>query len=243
MTEPSRSPSRTTAEASPGDISRDVPGDILVEACCDSLATALKAREYGAHRIELCGDGDGGTTPPPALMRACRAALDIPIHVMIRPHTHSFLYSDADIDVMCRSIADAKTMGMDGVVVGPLTAERTVHDAQLAQLVHAAGPMRVAFHRAFDQTVNAIHALDTLLTRGVQYVLTSGQADTALDGAPQLRTWQEYTGSRLTILAGGGVRGPNVRALTQQSRVREVHVRGTNPIFVRDVVVALRETT
>lgn len=222
---------------------RPFPGSILVEACCDSVATAYAAQRSGAHRIELCGDGDGGTTPRPDLIRQCRAVLKIPLHVMIRPHTRDFLYTDSEVDMMCRSIEDAQAGGADGVVCGPLTANHTIHESQLAQFIHAAGPLRVAFHRAFDQTVDAMGALDTLMGLGVHYVLTSGQAGTALDGADKLRAWQEYVGSRLTILAGGSVRGPNVLALTRRSQVREVHVRGTNPVFVRDVVVALRDAT
>ena len=71
----------------------------LVEACCDSVQTARAAQQYGAGRVELCGLGDGGTTPSHGMIARCRDTLTIPLHVMIRPHTHSFLYDEDDMDV------------------------------------------------------------------------------------------------------------------------------------------------
>lgn len=217
----------------------NIAQDILVEACCDSLATAQAAQSFGAHRIELCGSGDGGTTPSLELIRECRAALAIPMHVMIRPHSESFVYSAPDIETMCRDIERAEAAGVEGIVTGPLTTARVIDTTQLATLISVARSMRVAFHRAFDQTVNAHAALDALLELGVDYILTSGHADTALLGAAQLRALQARAGRRLTILAGGAVRGPTVVALVRTSGVREVHVRSTNPLFVHDVVMAL----
>ena len=130
----------------------------------------------------------------------------------------------------------------DGVVVGPLRADGTVHARQIAALVELAGALPVVFHRAFDRTVDPLAALDELLSLGVQYVLTSGHAESALAGAEQLRAWQAHAGTALTILAGGSVRGENVRELVTRSGVREVHARATDPRIVRDVVRALQIT-
>ncbi len=213
--------------------------DVLVEACCDSVQTARAAQELGAHRIELCGPGDGGSTPSHGLMARCRVAVRLPIHVMIRPHTEGFVYSDDDLDVMCEDIEQARTLGMNGVVVGPLHPDGRVHEQALARLVSAAYPMRVAFHRAFDRTPDAHQALRALQAAGVDLVLTSGHARTALEGADTLRALREQAGDTPVILAGGTVRGSNVVSLVEASGVREVHVRGTNPDFVREVVAAL----
>ena len=48
----------------------DAPLDVVVEACCDSLHTARTAQAFGAGRVELCGPGDGGTTPSLGIDRA-----------------------------------------------------------------------------------------------------------------------------------------------------------------------------
>lgn len=214
---------------------------ILVEACCDSVPTAIAAVGYGADRIELCGPGDGGTTPSAGLMARCRDAVQVPIHVMIRPHTHSFVYDREDLTVMLRDIEAARALGMEGVVLGPLQADHRIHREQLRQLVDAAGPMRVAFHRAFDRTPDPIAALRELIDANVQLVLTAGHAPTALEGAAMLRTMRGHAGDHLVILAGGGVRGDNVTSLIERTGLSEVHARSTDPTIVRDVVLALEE--
>ncbi len=211
----------------------------LVEACCDSLQTARAAQHYGAGRVELCGDGDGGTTPSLGVIARCRDALTIPLHVMIRPHTHSFLYDEDDMDVMRHDIISAKALGVNGVVFGPLRTDHTVDTRRLAELVALSRPMKVTFHRAFDRTPDAHEALEQLLLLDVDYVLTSGHARTALDGASMLQTLQSRAGDQLIVLAGGRVRAENVQRLIDQSHVREVHARATDPTIVRDVVRAL----
>ena len=214
---------------------------ILVEACCDSVPTAIAAVGYGADRIELCGPGNGGTTPSAGLMTRCRDAVQVPIHVMIRPHTHSFVYDREDLTVMLRDIEAARALGMEGVVLGPLQTDHRIHREQLRQLVDAAGPMRVAFHRAFDRTPDPIAALRELIDANVQLVLTAGHAPTALEGAAMLRTMRAHAGDHLVILAGGGVRGDNVTSLIERTGLSEVHARSTDPTIVRDVVLALEE--
>lgn len=213
----------------------------LVEACCDSVQTARASQQYGAGRIELCGLGNGGTTPSLGMIMRCRDALRIPLHVMIRPHTNSFCYDHDDADVMRSDITAMKSLGVDGVVVGPLEHDHTIHVPQLAELVALARPMKVAFHRAFDSTPDAMESLEILLGLGVDYVLTSGHHPTALAGASTLRALHTRAGDRLTVLAGGNIRGDTVQQLIAQSRVREVHARATDPTIVRDVVKAMTE--
>lgn len=219
---------------------------VLVEACCDSVSTARAAVSFGANRIELCGPGDGGTTPSHGLMAACRAAVAAPIHAMIRPHTRDFLYDAEDIDVMLRDIDMARTLGMDGVVFGPLTSDGMVDRDVLTTLVtraHAGSRrLRVAFHRAFDRTPDALVALDAILDAGVDLILTAGHQRTALEGLAELQHLQSHAGNRLVILAGGTVRGSNVREIVMDGGVHEVHVRGTDPALIRDTVLALRHS-
>lgn len=212
---------------------------VLVEACCDSVPTAVAAAGFGSDRIELCGPGDGGTTPSAGLMARCRDAVQAPIHVMIRPHTHSFVYDEDDIAVMLRDIETARALGMDGIVMGPLRADGNIQREQLQGLVSAAGSMRTAFHRAFDRTPDAMESLALLMEHGVGLVLTSGHAATAFAGARVLRDMRALAGERLVVLAGGGVRGDNVRDLVAASGVAEVHARSTDPTIVRDVIQAL----
>src|SRR5687768_11521262 len=124
---------------------------VLVEACVDSVASALAAERGGAGRVELCDNlFDGGTTPSAGMITAVKATVHIPVFVIVRPRGGGFVYSDAEIGVMRLDIEVARILGADGIVIGALTRDGQVDAAQLEPLVAAAGKLPVTFHRAFD---------------------------------------------------------------------------------------------
>jgi len=204
---------------------------ILVEVCVDSVAGCLAAERGGANRVELCDAlFDGGTTPSAGMISACKAAVSIPVFVMIRPRGGGFVYSDLERDVMLRDVVVARELGADGVVIGVLRADNTVNTDFVRVLVDAAGELPVSFHRAFDLTPDLLSSLDSLVNTGVTRVLTSGGAPSALEGVPMLSSLVERASSRITILAGGGVRQENVGTIISEAGVREVHVRLTRTV-------------
>jgi len=201
---------------------------ILVEACVDSVASSLAAERGGARRLELCDAlFDGGTTPSAGMIGACKAAVSIPVFVMIRPRGGGFIYSDEERDVMRRDVVVARELGADGVVIGGLRPDGTVDVALVRLLREAAQELPVTFHRAFDFTPDLEASLESLADAGVQRVLSSGGAATAAGGAAVLAGLVRQAGSRLVVMAGGGIREENVRTLVSVSGVREVHVRLT----------------
>ncbi|MFL5560510.1 MAG: copper homeostasis protein CutC [Gemmatimonadaceae bacterium] len=201
---------------------------ILVEACVDSVESALAAERGGARRVELCDAlFDGGTTPSAGMIAACKASVSIPMFVMIRPRGGGFCYSAAERDVMRRDVEAARALGADGIVTGGLRADGEVDVDLVRDLVDAAGGIPVSFHRAFDLTRDLEASLELLAGAGVKRVLTSGGAPTALEGAATLGQLVRRAGERLVVIAGGGVREDNVQRVVAASGVREVHVRLT----------------
>jgi len=138
-----------------------------------------------------------------------------------------FVYSDVERDVMRRDIGIARELGANGVVLGGLLRNGDVDMPLVRMVVEAARGLPVTFHRAFDLTPDLEASLESLAGAGAQRILTAGGGSTAADGAETLATLVRRAGSRIIVLAGGGVREENVRALVQISGVREVHVRLT----------------
>lgn len=204
---------------------------VLIEACVDSVESAVAAERGGAGRIELCDNLlDGGTTPSAGTIAECRRRVRIPIYVMIRPRGGDFLYSDVELAVMRRDIVQAEALGADGVVLGLLKRDGAVDAARTRALVALARPMDVTFHRAIDVCRDPVAALDALIAIGVDRVLTSGQAPTALRGAAVIRRLVERAAGRIAVLAGGGIDERNARRVLERTGVRELHVRGTSPV-------------
>lgn len=208
----------------------------LVEACVDSVASSLAAERGGAQRLELCDAlFDGGTTPSAGMIAACKEAVSIPVFVMIRPRGGGFVYSEAEQDVMRRDVVVARELGADGIAMGGLQLDGTVDLALVRMMIDAAHDLPVTFHRAFDLTPDLDASLESLADAGVQRILTSGGAPTAAEGASALAHLVTQAGSRLTVIAGGGVREENVRTLVSVSGVREVHVRLTHLVHAGEV--------
>ena len=69
--------------------------DFVLEACVDSVESALAAVKGGATRLELCSNlVIGGTTPSQWLYEEIRKESDIRIHALIRPRFGDFCSTD-----------------------------------------------------------------------------------------------------------------------------------------------------
>lgn len=198
---------------------------VLVEACVESVESAVAAAAGGADRVELCDDlVEGGTTPSAGSIRLARERLDIGICVMIRPRGGDFLYTDLEFEIMRDDIAVAKRLGADGIVLGLLRADGRIDRERTARLLDDAAPLPVTFHRAFDVSRDPMESLEILVGLGVRRVLTSGQKASAVEGVDLIRSLVDTAGDRITILAGGGITADNAVRIVTATGVREVHV-------------------
>jgi len=203
---------------------------ILLEICAGSITSCLAAQEGGAHRVEFCDNLlEGGTTPSYGQIAVARERLWIGLNVIIRPRGGDFLYTDLEYEVMQRDIIACKKLGVDGVVIGILTANGYIDVPRCKALVELASPMQVTFHRAFDVAQNPLKALEDVIATGCNRLLSSGQAATALEGAAMLKTLQAAAGERLVVMPGAGVRSNNIAKLVATTGCKEFHTSARMP--------------
>ena len=199
----------------------------VLEIAANSLGSALAAQEGGADRIELCDNlGEGGTTPSYGTLAIARDRLRIPLYVLIRPRAGDFCYDAAEVDVMLRDIESCVKVGCDGVVIGALDTQGDVDEALCRELIAAAGPLGVTFHRAFDAARDQARALDTIIGLGCERVLTSGGEASALAGAGRIAGFVKQAASRLRVMAGAGLDASNIQEVALRSNAREFHGSG-----------------
>ena len=195
-----------------------------LEVSVETLEAALAAERGGANRIELCGNlSVGGVTPDAALLRAVRAQIRIPIFSMVRPRAGDFVYSSTEFSDMRNSITDAKESRMDGIIVGVLTKDHRVNVERTRELVELARPLPVTYHRAFDEAADLRQALEDVIQSGAKKILTSGGAQSALEGAAMLAELIETAGERIVIVPGAGISATNIEQVAQQTGAREFH--------------------
>lgn len=225
----------------------------LVEICVEDVAGARTAASCGADRVELCADLlEGGITPSIGMVRTTLATVErIGVQVLIRPRGGDFVYDSDEVTTMLADIDAIRGLPAGvpvGFVINALTPQGHVDEAITSRLVAACGNAPVTFSRAFDEVVDHHAALDTLVQLGLHRVLTAGGTGPAADHHEQLRALLSHAGTRIGVLAAGGVRPANVAALVEQTGVREVHLRApagpgargrTSASVIEDVLAAV----
>ncbi|MDC6404708.1 MULTISPECIES: copper homeostasis protein CutC [Maribacter] len=199
---------------------------MLVEVCANSVESALNAERAGADRIELCSElAVGGITPSYGLLKCIKEKCSLPVHVLIRPRSGDFTYSNAEFKVILEDIAVCRKLGVEGVVSGVLHADYTLDVARTAMLMEAAQGMKFTFHRAFDWVKDPEKTMETLADLKVDYVLTSGQGKSALEGLALLRDLKRLF-PNVAIMPGSGINEENVRSFLEAG-FEAVHLSGT----------------
>lgn len=196
----------------------------ILEICAGSVESAVAARDGGAQRIELCAALEvGGVTPSAGLIAEARKIVGLTLNVIIRPRGGDFLYNEHEAACMEQDIRTCKQLGVDGVVIGALTADGDIDTVLCKRLIAAAKGMSITFHRAFDMCRDPKKALEELIAMGCDRVLTSGQAATAEAGIPLLKELVQQAGRRIIIMPGCGVNSNNAAAIISATGATEIH--------------------
>ncbi|MCH0564847.1 copper homeostasis protein CutC [Streptomyces sp. MUM 2J] len=199
--------------------------DIQFEVCVDSADGARAAQDAGAHRVELCcALFEGGLTPSAGLVQTTlRAAPRLEVNVLIRPRAGDFVYNELEASTMLSDIGQAAAAGVHGIVIGALTPDGDVDVRLCRAMMDAAPEQTVTFHRAFDMVHAPFQALETLISLGIDRVLTSGQESSALEGAPLLAQLVASAANRIQVMPGAGVTPTNAQRILQLTGARNLH--------------------
>src|SRR5690625_7509146 len=97
---------------------------MIIEVIGTSVEDVIDAKKCGADRFEFCQHmEEGGLTPRIGLVQAAVEAVDIPINVMVRPHSKAFVDTEYAMDVMLRVVDAIKQAGANGTVRGAVTED------------------------------------------------------------------------------------------------------------------------
>jgi copper homeostasis protein len=197
---------------------------VLLELAVASVEDAETAAAGGADRLELnAAITLGGLTPSLGMLVEVRAAVELPLMVMLRPRRGGFCYSEREYRVLRRDLDLAVKNGADGLVFGALTAEGKVDGDRCRQLVKACGKREAVFHRAFDVTPDPFAALEQLIDLGFRRVMTSGQEENAYYGAARIAEVVARAAGRIEVLPAGGINRFNVADVLARTGCTQIH--------------------
>lgn len=197
----------------------------MLEIIASTVEEAVAAEQAGADRIELVSAlSEGGLTPSYGLIRQVVSTVEIPVHVLVRPHSKSFVYSKSDEEAIITDIDLIRELGAAGIVVGSLTADGRVDEGFLGRIIKHKGELSLTFHRAIDSSRDIFEAAEVLADfPEVDRILTSGGQATAVEGKETIaRLIEEHPD--LIILPGSGITLENAETLLKATKASELHV-------------------
>ncbi|MEU9800708.1 copper homeostasis protein CutC [Streptomyces sp. NPDC051000] len=199
----------------------------LLEVIALDAEDAIAAQAGGADRLELVTDmAADGLTPPRETFAAIRAAVDIPLRVMIR-RTDGF--AAGPVDLLVEQARALRAEGAREFVLGFLNPDGSPDLAAVEAVVAELDGCPWTFHRAIDRAADRDHlrkaladlpCLDTYLTAGSATGVDAGLPTLLAEAA---RGGEPGYGAR--ILVGGGLTLAHLPVL-REAGVDAFHIGG-----------------
>ena len=199
--------------------------DFCKEVCVDNLEDAMRAVDLGANRIEYCSKlSEEGLTPDIEDVKYLLKNINIPLRIMIRPHSKSFNYSEQDISIILRDISTFKKIDIDGIVIGCLDNDDEIDLKKINLLTDKARPLKVIFHKAIDMTSDPLKSLKNLIKNSnVDGVLTSGGFKKAEDGVKLLKKMLNICPINFELIIAGKITSDNINKINQKLSAKFYH--------------------
>ncbi|MCX5397814.1 copper homeostasis protein CutC [Streptomyces sp. NBC_00102] len=180
----------------------------VLEVIALDAQDAVAAQAGGADRLELVTDmAADGLTPPRATFAAIRAAVDIPLRVMLRQEDG---FAAGDIDRLLGRLGELREAGADQFVFGFLDQEGHADLVAVERIVAELDGCPWTFHRAIDRATDRSSLRKQLADLpGLDTYLTAGSASGVDDGIGTLveeASRSRAPGFEPQILVGGGLR-------------------------------------
>ena len=194
----------------------------MLEIIGMSVEDAKTIEACGGDRIELISAlTEGGLTPSFATIEKVVNNVNIPVNVMIRNHANSFVYSEYDIEIMEKDIEIAKSLGVNGVVLGLLDKGNNIDEVNLQRLLKKCKGIDVTFHKAIDFT-NVIKSTEILNKYNITNILTAGGTKCIDYNIEKIKSMIEVS-KDINILLGGGLNFENINTIKELTNATDYH--------------------
>ncbi|MEV3933365.1 MULTISPECIES: copper homeostasis protein CutC [unclassified Streptomyces] len=199
----------------------------VLEVIALDAEDAVAAQAGGADRLELVTDmAADGLTPPLAVFEEIRAAVDIPLRVMLRVADG---FAAGDIDVLVDKARAMRAAGAEEFVLGFLDEYGHADLVAVERLVAELDGCPWTFHRAIDRAADRdvlrkhladLPGLDTYLTAG-----SPGGVDDGMETLLAEAGRSDMPGYEPQIMVGGGLRLEHLPSLCAAG-IEAFHIGG-----------------
>ncbi|MBS2538141.1 copper homeostasis protein CutC [Catenulispora sp. NF23] len=181
----------------------------LLEVIAVDADDARAAAAGGADRLELVSSMEhSGFDPAVETFEAVRAAVDVPLRVMIRRRAGFSAGGVQGVAELVHAAEALRRAGADEFVLGWLDEDGTVDIEAVRAVLDALGGAKWTFHKAIDAAPDRAVVYDAIRKLpGLDTVLTSGGFPASGDGLEVLRaeSERERAAGGPRVLVGGGL--------------------------------------
>lgn len=196
----------------------------MLEIIAMTKEDAIRIENGGGERIELVRNlSEGGLTPKMSMVEDVIQAVMLPVNVIIRPHSRSFVYDLSDTQLMIANIQACKELGANGVVFGALNIDGTIDLSKLEVLIKAAEGMEITFHRAIDELKDPVEGIRILSQYNeIKTILTSGGKGQLMENLKRINEMSIHAG-HLALMIGGGLTLENFSLVIKETKCQGFH--------------------
>jgi copper homeostasis protein len=197
----------------------------ILEVIACTVEDAVQAKRGGAGRLEIISRFDiGGLTPSLDLVREIKAAVSLPLRVMLRESEGYGIMNESEVEKLCTTAGELNTIGVDGIVLGFLQNGEV--DLELTKRILAAAPnLKATFHHAFEDAEHKFSSIEKLKKLPqIDRILAHGGQGIWAEKINRLEEYSRQARSEIEILAGGGIDYQIISMIRAQTSITEFHV-------------------
>ncbi len=183
-----------------------------LEISVSTKEEAIIAEKGGADRLEVAIKSErGGLTPNLYQLRDVLINTKLPCYVLIRPKLDSYELDEEEFKLLLNIIGVVRLTTAKGISIGLLKDGKVDRD-RLEKVIAVKGDLELVFNHAIDSTYNYEEEMDYLLSLdGIDWVQTTGSAETIMDGYKRLKPYIEI--AREKLIVGRAIDSVNIHTL------------------------------
>lgn len=196
-----------------------------LEIAVTSLEDAQYAEKGGAQSVEISTNlAAGGLTPEHSIVDKILNTIGIDVHVIVRPHPHSFVYTPEDVKLILKHAQLLSLKPIKSIVFGACDQLNRLDLELIKRVKDIAAPVPLTIHRALDESIQPEASLDGLKKMGICRVLTSGPALNAWDGRESLARWVKCFTPPIQFVVSGGIKDEQLQELSRTVQAHAYHI-------------------
>lgn len=167
---------------------------------------------------------NGGTVPELEKIALASMESGIPVYVNLKINPNSYIISEKDYKRLPHILEIIKALNIEGIKWSGLKEDGTIDTVALEWIINNKNELKLIFGRAIDSARNYDEALDILenYIDDIEYIATSGGAETAIDGAYNIKKAANRFPNK--VLAGSRISVDSIEQILEETNAAGVHM-------------------